>query len=97
MTERLTETPKNLLLHPGDEVSEFDIKILDEVEKLRESINEKEKRDDMEKVSRLMRQYNEFKEKNLPNFRFNPKNAGSHYGECKVNMTFGKKCEHILP
>ena len=31
----------------------------------------KEKMEDMEKVSRLLEQYNEFKKKNLPNFRFN--------------------------
>ena len=43
-------------------------------------LEEKEKREDMEKVSVLMQQYNDFKRKTLPNFRFNPEKKTAHYG-----------------
>ena len=46
----------------------------------------KEKMEDMEKVSRLLEQYNEFKKKNLPNFRFNA-SAESEYGNVLINNT----------
>ena len=46
----------------------------------------KEKMEDMEKVSRLLEQYNEFKNKNLPNFRFNA-SAESEYGNVLINNT----------
>ena len=42
--------------------------------------------EDMEKVSRLLEQYNEFKKKNLPNFRFNA-SAESEYGNVLINNT----------
>ena len=78
MTERLAKTSGNQLHTNG--ASTFDIKILDEIEKLRASIGEEEIRGDIETVSRLLNQYNEFKMKNLPNYRFNPKKTKTQYG-----------------
>ena len=78
LTERLAKTPGNQLHTNG--ASTFDIKILDEIEKLRASIEGEEIRGDIETVSRLLKQYNEFKMKNLPNYRFNPKKPETQYG-----------------
>ena len=43
-------------------------------------LGEEEKREDKEKVSILMNQYNEFKRKILPNFRFNPEKETTYFG-----------------
>ena len=48
---------------------------------------EEERREDMEKVSKLIGQYNDLKRKRLPNFRFNPE---------KGTMPFGKKKHSYL-
>ena len=59
----------------------MDGRVLHHRENLEAMIGVEEEREDKEKVSRLINEYNEFKRKNLPNFRFNPKKGGTHYGE----------------
>ena len=44
-------------------------------------LGEEEKREDEEKVSILMKQYNDFKRKTLPNFRFNHEKGTTHYSK----------------
>ena len=40
-----------------------------------------ETQEDMEKISRLVNQYNEFKKNILPNFLFNPEKRTSEYSK----------------
>ena len=55
--------------------------LLDEIEKLRASIGGEEQEEDKEKISQLVKQYKEFKKRNLPNFLFNPQKGTEKY--CK--------------
>ena len=50
-------------------------------EQLTNSIGREEQEEDNKKVSRLVKQYKEFKKKNLPNFLFNPEKGTEKY--CK--------------
>ena len=50
------------------------------------SFGEEEKKDDKEKVYELIRQYNEYKRKALPNFRFNPQKETTHYGMTRFQL-----------
>ena len=67
LTERFTQNTDGRVLHHR--------------ENLEAMIGVEEEREDKEKVSRLINEYNEFKRKNLPNFRFNPEKGGTQYGE----------------
>ena len=57
----------------------------DDIEKKLKATNgSKEQEEDNKKVSRLIKQYNEFKKKNLPNFFFNPEKGTEQYSKCKT-------------
>ena len=42
----------------------------------------KELEEDNEKISQLVKQYNEFKKRNLPNFFFNPEKRTEQFSKC---------------
>ena len=48
-------------------------------------LGEEEKGKDKEKVFVLMQQYNDFKRRTLPNFRFNPEKDTAHYSKSSNN------------
>ena len=50
--------------------------------KLKATNGGKEQEEDNKKVSRLVKQYNEFKKKNLPNFFFNPEKGTEQFSKC---------------
>ena len=56
--------------------------VLDEMEKAANGGEEQE--EDNKKVSRLVKQYNEFKKENLPNFFFNPEKGTEQYSKCQT-------------
>ena len=59
-----------------DMTRRVDNKVLEEIEKGGE-----EEEEDKRKVSRLVKQYTEFKTKNLPNFLFNPEKGTEQYSK----------------
>ena len=79
--EQLTETPRKEHNRNEDITAIVDKVLLDEIEKLRASIGGEEQEEDNKKVLRLVKQYKEFKKKNLPNFLFNPGKGTEKY--CK--------------
>ena len=82
MKERLTKTPRKQHSSIEEIPTTVDNKVLlDEIEKLRASIGGEEQEEDKEKISQLVKQYKEFKKRNLPNFFFNPQKGTEKY--CK--------------
>ena len=57
-----------------DITTRVDNEVLDDIEKGGEE-------EDKKKVSRLVKQYTEFKRKNLPNFLFNPEKGTEQYSK----------------
>ena len=55
--------------------------------KLKATNGGEEQEEDNKKVSRLVKQYNEFKKKNLPNFFFNPEKGTEQFGKFKTFQT----------
>ena len=62
--------------------------ILAEMAKLRAFVGREGNRKDKGKVSRLMKQYNDFKKQNLPNFRFNPEKGMQQFGKQQKLCSF---------
>ena len=90
----MTKTPrKEHSISIEDIATTVDNKVLlDEIEKLKASIGGEEQEEDNEKISQLVKQYKEFKKRNLPNFLFNPQKGTKNY--CKWK-TFGIATNHL--
>ena len=58
-------------------------------------LGDEEKKADEEKVKEVVDQYEKFKRRTLPNFRFNPQKGTTHYGKkwfINIAFIFSAKC-----
>ena len=61
-------------------------------------LGDEEKKADEEKVKEVVDQYEKFKRRTLPNFRFNPQKGATHYGRkwfINIAFIFSAKCWYL--